>query len=58
MTGFYAEPWVHCLPHDMKAALARGESVIVGSKVLIVCRGCMSVIQVNKTFFGSTHFCQ
>ena len=58
MAGFYAEPWVHCLPDDMRAALARGETVAVGGKILVVCRGCMSVIQVNKPIFGSWHLCQ
>jgi hypothetical protein len=58
MTGFYAAPWVHQLPLDMRAKLASGQSVVVGGKVLVVCRECMSVIQVNKLFVGSLHLCQ
>ena len=58
MTGFYADEWVHHLPLDMKQALARGETLVVGSKVLRVCPQCLTVIQLNKAIFGSMHFCQ
>lgn len=55
--GFYAEEWVWSLPWDMLDKLNRGESVVVGSKVLRVCGACRTVIQMNKTFFGSMHLC-
>jgi hypothetical protein len=58
ISGFYADEWIHYLPTEMKLTLARGEKLVVGSIVLKLCWGCMTVVQLNKPFFGSTHFCQ
>lgn len=57
MAKVYADEWVHRLPQSYKDALMRGESIVVGSKVMILCRNCMTVIQVNKPFVGSLHIC-
>jgi hypothetical protein len=54
----YADEWVHRLPQSYKNALLRGESIVVGDKVMLLCRNCNTVIQVNKTFFGSLHICE
>lgn len=55
---FLAEAWVHTLPPDYLDDLRRGRSVVVGNKILAICHGCHTVIQVNKLLFGSVHYCR
>lgn len=37
--------------------LMRGEYVVVGDRLLGLCRKCGKVVRVNKWLFGSTHLC-
>ena len=38
--------------------LRNGKVIDVGGKRFRLCAGCQQIIQINKTFFGSTHLCQ
>ena len=38
-------------------AMRRGQFVTIGNKKYGICRDCNKVVCVNKTFFGSIHFC-
>ena len=49
--------WVAALDQSQKDRLAQGLCVTLGSRIYSVCRGCMTVIQLNKPVVGSLHLC-
>lgn len=53
----FGPEWIVSLPDDMKQDLLAGKPIVLGSKIYRVCDGCRKVIQVNKSLFGSLHFC-
>lgn len=58
MTGFSAPEWVRALPPEQLAQLAAGKPIWLGNKAFQICRGCRTVIQLNKPLFGSWHLCE
>ncbi len=53
---FNGPDWLHGMPKAVEK-LAKGEAVAIGSKIYQVCWTCRQVIQVNKPFIDSMHFC-
>ena len=49
--------WVATLDSAQKERLAQGLSITLGDRLYAVCRGCMTVVWVNKPLFGSVHLC-
>jgi hypothetical protein len=53
----YGPSWIDTLPTKMFNDLLEGRSIILGGKIYCVCSDCLTVVQTNKTFFGSLHVC-
>ena len=49
--------WLETLDQGQKDRLAQGLSIVLGDRVYAVCRGCMTVIWMNKPLVGSLHLC-
>jgi hypothetical protein len=45
------------MSEDVMVRLRRGETVVVGNKIYVMCGLCKKIVQVNKPFVGSLHFC-
>jgi hypothetical protein len=46
------------MEEDVMIRLERGEIVIVGDKMYRMCADCGKIVCINKTIFGSLHFCE
>ena len=53
---FYGPDWLRHVP-DAVDKLSKGESIVIGNKIYRVCPNCRRVVQINKSVFGSAHFC-
>lgn len=53
----FGPEWIVSLPDVMKRDLLAGKPIVLGDKIYRVCDDCHKVIQVNKSLFGSLHFC-
>jgi len=54
--SFSGPAWLNNMPKEV-AKLVNGESIVVGNKIYTICDNCRHVVQVNKPFVGSAHFC-
>ena len=43
---------------DVSAKLNRGEIVVVGNKMYMMCQNCGKIVQINKPILGSLHSCR
>lgn len=53
----YGPEWMFDQPEWIRK-LRNGEPLVLGNSIYKVCHNCKTVVKVNKTFFGSAHFCQ